>query len=95
MASKTWLELSSGGKRKAAGATEIKAAINKGNLKDAVYAQHANGYFELAPDKYLSAVVSNYNKIMNGVGWPQILTMDGITQALHKSLHKQGNSSNG
>jgi len=25
-------------------------------------AQHANGYFELAPDKYLSAVVSNYNK---------------------------------
>jgi hypothetical protein len=79
-----------GGKRKAAGATEIKAAINKGNLKDAVYAQHANGYFELAPDKYLSAVVSNYNKIMNGVGWPQILTMDGITQAATQVLAQTG-----
>jgi hypothetical protein len=71
-----------GGKRKAAGAAEIKAAINKGNLKDAVYAQHANGYFELAPDKYLSAVSSNYAKIMNGVGWPKLLTPEGVTQAL-------------
>jgi peptidoglycan hydrolase-like protein with peptidoglycan-binding domain len=71
-----------GGKRKVAGAAEIKAAINKGNLKDAVYAQHANGYFELAPDKYLSAVSSNYAKITNGVGWPKLLTPEGVTQAL-------------
>jgi hypothetical protein len=71
-----------GGKRKAAGATEIKQAIAQGNLQKAVYAQHANGYFELAPDQYLSAVMSNYTKIMNGVGWPKLLTIDGVTQAL-------------
>ena len=70
-----------GGKRKAAGATEIKKAIAEGNLQKAVYAQHANGYFELAPDKYLSAVVSNYNKIMANAGWPKVLDQYGITPA--------------
>ena len=68
-----------GGKRKAVGAAEIKSAIAEGNLKKAVFAQHDNGYFELAPDKYLSAVMSNYNKIMAGVGWPKLLAENGIT----------------
>lgn len=71
-----------GGKRGATGAAEIKAAIAKGNLKDAVYAQHANGYFELAPDKYLSAVKSNYEKILGNVGWPRVLAENGITPAI-------------
>ena len=68
-----------GGTRKATGAAEIKSAIAAGNLQKAVYAQHANGYFELAPDKYLSAVVSNYNKIMAGIGWPKVLDQYGVT----------------
>jgi len=70
-----------GGKRGATGATEIKAAIERGNLHDAVYAQHANGYFELAPDSYLKAVMRNYNSIIAGVGWPKVLDQFGITQA--------------
>jgi peptidoglycan hydrolase-like protein with peptidoglycan-binding domain len=69
----------SGLKRGAAGAQEIRAAINKGNLHDAVYAQRANGYFELAADKYLSGVIRNYNAIGNAVGWPKLLSETGIT----------------
>ncbi len=69
-----------GGKRKEIGAQEIKTAIAKGNLHDAVYAQHANGYFELNPDQYLSAVLSNYNKIMSSIGWPKLLDQYGLTQ---------------
>jgi len=71
-----------GGKRKAAGAQEIKSAIATGNLRQAVFAQHANGYFELKPESYLSAVMSNYNKIMNGVGWPKVLAENGITPTI-------------
>jgi peptidoglycan hydrolase-like protein with peptidoglycan-binding domain len=71
-----------GGKRKEIGKAEIKTAIAEGNLTKAVFAQHANGYFELAPEKYLSAVMSNYNKIMAGVGWPKILGENGITPAI-------------
>lgn len=42
----------------------VKAILNKnGSLHDAVYQQHANGYFELAPDKYLAAVSRNYGSI--------------------------------
>jgi peptidoglycan hydrolase-like protein with peptidoglycan-binding domain len=74
-----------GGLRKAAGAAEIKAAIEKGNLKDAVYAQHANGYFELAPDKYLTAVMRNYNSIMAGVGWPKLLDQFGVTPGMART----------
>lgn len=77
-----------GGKRKAAGAAEIKTAIDKGNLHDAVYAQHANGYFELGPDKYLSAVMSNYTKIMNGIGWPKVLDEYGITEKAVEKVAK-------
>lgn len=70
-----------GGLRKAAGAAEIKAAIERGNLKDAVYAQHRNGYFELNPDSYLTAMMRNYNSIMAGVGWPKMLDQFGVTAA--------------
>jgi hypothetical protein len=70
-----------GGKRGAVGAAAIKAAIEKGNLHDAVFAQHANGYFELAPDSYLSAVMRNYNSIIAGVGWPKVLDQFGVTAA--------------
>jgi peptidoglycan hydrolase-like protein with peptidoglycan-binding domain len=70
-----------GGKRGAAGAAEIKAAIERGNLHDAVMAQHANGYFELAPESYLAAVMRNYNSILAGVGWPKVLDQFGVTAA--------------
>lgn len=70
-----------GGKRGAAGAAAIKAAIERGNLHDAVMAQHANGYFELAPESYLAAVMRNYNSILAGVGWPKVLDQFGVTAA--------------
>lgn len=63
-----------GGKRGAQGAAEIKQAIAKGSLKDAVYAQRANGYFELAADKYLTAVMNNYASLTAGLKWPKLLT---------------------
>lgn len=58
-----------GGKRGATGAAEIRAAIKAGDLEKAVYAQHANGYFELDPAKYLAAVQSNYAALTNATGW--------------------------
>jgi peptidoglycan hydrolase-like protein with peptidoglycan-binding domain len=58
-----------GGKRGAAGSAEIKKAIDSGKLRDAVYAQHANGYFELNPEQYLSAVLRNYNALAASTGW--------------------------
>lgn len=70
-----------GGKRGAIGAAEIKAAIDKGNLHDAVFAQHRNGYFELKPESYLTAVLRNYNSIMAGVGWPKLLDQFGVSPA--------------
>lgn len=65
--------------RKEVGSKEIKAAIAEGNLRKAVYAQHANKYFELNPEQYLSAVLSNYSKIMSGIQWPRVLAENGIT----------------
>jgi hypothetical protein len=62
----------SGGKRGTAGAKEIQDAIAKGDLKAAVYAQHANGYFELDPAKYLEAVERNYAALANATGWPSL-----------------------
>lgn len=62
-----------GGKRGAAGAKELRDAIAKGDLKAAVYAQHANGYFELAPDKYLAAVERNYADLTSALGWKGLL----------------------
>lgn len=72
----------SGLKRGAAGSAEIREAINRGNLHDAVYAQRANGYFELAADKYLAAVIRNYNAIGNATGWPKLLSENGVTPAV-------------
>ncbi|HEX6826584.1 MAG TPA: peptidoglycan-binding domain-containing protein [Nitrospiraceae bacterium] len=71
-----------GGKRGAAGAAEIKAAIERGHLADAVKAQHANGYFELDPNAYLTAMVRNYNSIIAGIGWPKVLDQYGVTKAI-------------
>jgi hypothetical protein len=68
--------------RKAVGAKEIKDAIAAGNLRKAVFAQHANGYFELNPESYLTAVLSNYNKILAGVQWPKVLAENGITPTI-------------
>lgn len=68
-----------GGIRGAVGAAAIKDAIARGNLTDAVNAQHANGYFELAPNKYLSAVMANYKKLASGTGWKQVLGEFGPT----------------
>ena len=68
-----------GGKRGAAGSAAIKAAISKGSLKDAVYAQHANGYFELAPEKYLAAVKRNYDILSVNTEWKRLLSENGST----------------
>lgn len=68
-----------GGLRKEAGAAEIKAAIEKGSLKDAVYAQHKNGYFELAPEKYLKSVLNNYAVLTANNEWSKLLSEKGTT----------------
>lgn len=62
-----------GGKRGAVGAKEIGEAVDRGDLKAAVYAQHANGYFELDPAKYLAAVERNYADLTNALGWRRLL----------------------
>jgi peptidoglycan hydrolase-like protein with peptidoglycan-binding domain len=56
----------------------VKAALKSGNLHDAVFAQHANGYFELAPEKYLSAVEQNYAQLTANVGWQKMLAAAGV-----------------
>ncbi len=66
-----------GGKRGSVGASAIKKAIDKGSLKEAVYAQHDNGYFELAPEKYLTAVMKNYQILSNNNGWSKLLSENG------------------
>ena len=53
----------------------VRAAIAAGDLRRAVYAQHSNGYFELAPEKYLSAVKSNYDILTKALGWPALLSL--------------------
>ena len=57
----------------------VTAALNKGNLHDAVFAQHSNGYFELAPDKYLASVVRNYGQLTTNLGWKKYLAENGIS----------------
>lgn len=71
-----------GGKRGATGAAEIQAAINAGNLRKAVFAQHANGYFELNPEQYLSAVLTNYSKMTSAIGWKKLLAENGVAAAI-------------
>jgi len=60
----------------------VKAALKRGSLKEAVYAQHSNKYFELAPEKYLSAVVRNYGKLVAGGVFKPKLTEEGGTSIL-------------
>ena len=71
-----------GGKRGATGAAAIKDALKKGSLRDAVFAQHANGYFELNPEKYLSSAQKNYNQLTANLEWQDMLTESG-----HKLLN--------
>lgn len=69
--------LYSGNKRGAEGAKALRDAIARGSLRDAVFAQHANGYFELAPEKYLQAVLRNYAALSQNTGWTALLTERG------------------
>jgi hypothetical protein len=62
-----------GGKRGAVGKAEIQDAIGRGDLKAAVYAQHANGYFELNPADYLKAVARNYADLTSALSWRALL----------------------
>lgn len=71
--------LFNGGKRGPVGAAEIKGALKRGSLKDAVFAQHKNGYFELDPNKYLQAVLRNYGTLSANLRWPELLSVDGKT----------------
>lgn len=57
----------------------VKEALKKRSLRKAVFAQHSNRYFELNPEKYLSAVMKNYGTLTTNVGWSQILSEKGIT----------------
>jgi hypothetical protein len=66
-----------GGKRGAKGSKAIKDALARGSLRDAVFAQHANGYFELHPEKYLTAVLLNYNTLTGNIEWKEILSQKG------------------
>lgn len=75
------LILGGGPIRKAVGAAAIQGALAKGNLHDAVYAQHDDKYFELAPDKYLATVIRNYNTIGSVVGWQKLLGPTGVAIA--------------
>lgn len=63
----------SGGTRKTVGAKAIRSAIAAGDVARAVNEQHANGYFELAADKYLSAVRSNYEVLKRNLNWEALL----------------------
>lgn len=51
----------------------VRAAVNAGDMRSAVYAQHANGYFELNPEEYLKIVSKNYKILTNSLKWPPLL----------------------
>lgn len=55
----------------------VRAALARGSLREAVFAQHSNRYFELAPEKYLAAVLSNYSKATANTGWTPLLSEHG------------------
>ena len=60
----------------------VRAAIAQGDLHGAVYAQHANRYFELAPDKYLAAVKKNYDILTASLKWPTLLQAKAAVNTL-------------
>ncbi len=68
----------------------VKAALDKGNLHDAVFAQHSNRYFELDPTKYLSAVVKNYTTLTSNVEWKKLLGENGVTSIVGKVVGALG-----
>lgn len=51
----------------------VKAALADGDMRAAVFAQHANHYFELDPEKYLAAVKRNYDALTQNLKWPTLL----------------------
>jgi len=55
----------------------VKAALARGSLHDAVFAQHDNGYFELEPNAYLATVLDNYQKLTTLLGWSKLLSEKG------------------
>jgi len=55
----------------------VREALSRGDIKAAVMAQYANGYFELNPEKYLTAVLRNYNALTKNLKWPVLLTIGG------------------
>lgn len=71
------------------------SGMNLGPLKAAVYTQHDNRYFELNPDKYLSAVSKNYEKLTAALQWPRLLDKkeSAVPLAGSPSLESSGESS--
>lgn len=57
----------------------VRNALSKGDMRGAVYAQHDNRYYELAPDKYLSAVSKNYDILTRALQWPKLLSLNPPT----------------
>jgi hypothetical protein len=51
----------------------VLLALSMGDLHGAVMAQHSNGYFELAPEKYYQAVAKNYQALLHNLAWPNLL----------------------
>jgi hypothetical protein len=60
----------------------VRDALARGSLRDAVFAQHSNRYFELAPAKYLQAVLRNYAAAAANTGWPVILSESGSSSVM-------------
>ncbi len=59
----------------------VKAAVNAGDLKGAVFAQHSNGYFELDPNQYFAAVQRNYEALSVNTGWQRLLGAAAVAHA--------------
>lgn len=54
----------------------VAAALASGSLRDAVFAQHSNRYFELNPEKYLQAVARNYLTLTGSGVFEPLLEVD-------------------
>ncbi len=50
----------------------VIAALDRGDLHGAVFAQHDNRYFELAPEKYFEAVQKNYSQLAANLDWLEL-----------------------
>lgn len=47
----------------------VTAALDRGDVHGAVFAQHDNHYFELAPEEYFKAVRQNYAQLAANLDW--------------------------